>query len=176
MEKKQLLTEKKLKELYNMIIDEIGFHDKSIHDAYNNAMELYRKTDSFPIEQVDKMVIEDILLNRLDKMEQLKINFLFGTTDTGRVSEHKKIIKNNPYLKQKKGEYIQLVELGNAMKKKKNKMKITLKTMSEQVKIDGPTLHRYMKGEIPNIKSFIKICKWLDLEPGTVLNLLFETE
>lgn len=174
MEEKKLLNEKKLKELYHIIIDETSFIDKSLSDAYEIAKKWFEKIDALPVEQVDKLVIESMLLNRIDKMEKIKIEFLFGTTDTGRVN--RKIIKNNPYLKKGIGENIQLVELGHAMKLKKDKMKLTLKEMSNQVGLDSPTLHRYMKGEMPNIKSFIKVCKWLELEPGTVLNLLFETE
>jgi transcriptional regulator with XRE-family HTH domain len=47
----------------------------------------------------------------------------------------------------------------------------TLRDTAREIGIGSATMLRVESGRTPDVETFAKICKWLDLDPGTVLGV-----
>jgi transcriptional regulator with XRE-family HTH domain len=65
-----------------------------------------------------------------------------------------------------------LSSLGTLVRKKRGEKK--LRETAREIGIGPATLMRVENGRIPDIETFGKLCKWLDLDPGSFLG--FERE
>jgi transcriptional regulator with XRE-family HTH domain len=65
-----------------------------------------------------------------------------------------------------------LSSLGATVKKKRGQRK--LRETARDIGIGPATLMRVEAGRIPDIETFAKLCKWLEIDPGTFLG--FEPE
>lgn len=60
-----------------------------------------------------------------------------------------------------------LDNLGQKVKAKRGGAGI--RSAAKEMGISSATLSRIERGKFPTIPTFIKICKWLDLDPGPIL-------
>jgi transcriptional regulator with XRE-family HTH domain len=62
---------------------------------------------------------------------------------------------------------LSLSNLGAMVKKRRGAKK--LREAAAEIKISAPTLLRVESGRLPDLDTFGKICRWLDIDPGDFL-------
>lgn len=67
-----------------------------------------------------------------------------------------------------------LGSLGALVRKKRGDRK--LRDVAKEIQIGSATLLRVESGRIPDVATFGKICKWLDIDPGSFLGWETETK
>ena len=64
---------------------------------------------------------------------------------------------------------VTLQNLGTAVKKKRGDR--GLRETAREIGTSAPTLSRIESGKMPDLQTFGKLCRWLELDPGTILNV-----
>lgn len=64
---------------------------------------------------------------------------------------------------------ITLARLGEMLRNKRGQRGI--REVAQEIEISPATLSRVERGNIPDLATFGKICKWLELDPAEVLGL-----
>ena len=67
---------------------------------------------------------------------------------------------------------VTLVSFGPLVREKRGKRH--LREVAKDIGISAPTLMRIESGRVPDLETFGKVCKWLDIDPGDFLG--FDTQ
>lgn len=64
---------------------------------------------------------------------------------------------------------VTLQNLGTIVREKRGTR--GLRTVASEIGTSAPTLSRIESGKMPDLQTFSKLCRWLDLDPATLLDL-----
>lgn len=69
---------------------------------------------------------------------------------------------------------ITLQNLGTIVREKRGSR--GLRTVATEIGTSAPTLSRIESGKMPDLQTFGKLCRWLELDPATLLEVKPQTE
>lgn len=64
---------------------------------------------------------------------------------------------------------VTLENLGTVVSKKRGNR--GLRATAREIGTSAPTLSRIESGKMPDLQTFRKLCRWLEIDPGTILNI-----
>lgn len=62
-----------------------------------------------------------------------------------------------------------LQNLGTEVRKKRGER--GLREVAGEIGISAPTLSRVESGKMPDLQTFGKLCRWMEVDPGEILNV-----
>ena len=64
-----------------------------------------------------------------------------------------------------------LDQLGELVSSKRDEAGLGLRATAEKIGISPATLSRVEQGQLPDLANFSKICRWLNVDPSSILGL-----